>query len=344
MGVWMKVNGEAIYGTTASPFAGLPWGRCTVKTAGDITKLYLHVFDWPRNQVLGLNGIGNPALRAYLLSDPDRGLFFDQSETDVLITLPRRAPDEDCTVVVLEIEGTPIVYDLPEIESPAPILVRELEVELTTGSPELDIRYTLDGSDPGPGSPTYRRPIRLTETTVVKARSFHRGQPVSGVSEATFTRVVPEPGLVGVDAAELVQGLRMDTFRGDWDELPDFESLTAEVTTDSPSLALVSRQEYVALRFTGYIEITEDDVYRFVLASDDGSRLLIGDRVVVDNDGLHGLEERDGVIALAAGLHPITVEWFNKTGGAELDVRLGRAGDRPLPIEDSALMRPPGIR
>ena len=43
VGPWMQANGESIYGTTASPFAAIPWGACTVK--GE--KLYLHVFDWP---------------------------------------------------------------------------------------------------------------------------------------------------------------------------------------------------------------------------------------------------------------------------------------------------------
>ena len=43
----MKINGEAIHGTTASPFSSLPFGRCTQKPIPGGTRLYLHIFDWP---------------------------------------------------------------------------------------------------------------------------------------------------------------------------------------------------------------------------------------------------------------------------------------------------------
>jgi alpha-L-fucosidase len=48
IGEWMEINGEAIYGTQASPFEKLSWGRCSKKSLSEgKTRLYLHIFDWP---------------------------------------------------------------------------------------------------------------------------------------------------------------------------------------------------------------------------------------------------------------------------------------------------------
>ncbi len=55
VGKWMKTSGDAIYGTTQSPWRRHPWdGRATVKGR----TLYLHVFKWPEGglQVAGLRG------------------------------------------------------------------------------------------------------------------------------------------------------------------------------------------------------------------------------------------------------------------------------------------------
>ena len=51
MGRWMKVNEESIYGTSASPFEKLDWGRSTQRTIYGGTRLYLHVFDWRRTEL-----------------------------------------------------------------------------------------------------------------------------------------------------------------------------------------------------------------------------------------------------------------------------------------------------
>ena len=62
-------------------------------------------------------------------------------------------------------------------------------------------------------------------------------------------------------------------------------------------------------------------MHHFALTSDDGSRLLIDDNVVIDNDGLHAAREVRGNAPLEAGYHRITIEWFNATGGAALSLK-----------------------
>ncbi len=72
--------------------------------------------------------------------------------------------------------------------------------------------------------------------------------------------------------------------------------------------------------FTGFLRVPQDGVYTLFVSSDDGSRLYLGDNLVVDNDGLHGQSEASGLAALSAGLHPIRIAYFNATGGEGLIV------------------------
>jgi alpha-L-fucosidase len=107
MGKWMAKNSESIYGTTASPFEKLPWGRCTVKSG----KLYLHVFDWPKDGELKVPLPRNDVIKAYLLAHKNRAelLLGSDDNGNLIVTVPRRAPDKVNTVVVLEKEAEPAV-------------------------------------------------------------------------------------------------------------------------------------------------------------------------------------------------------------------------------------------
>ena len=105
IGAWMKANGEAIYGTSASPFAKLAWGRCTQKPG----KLYLHVFDWPKDGALVVP-VANKVAKAYLLANRVQPLKVSAKEgAGVSVAVQTEAPDANATVVVLEIEGAPQV-------------------------------------------------------------------------------------------------------------------------------------------------------------------------------------------------------------------------------------------
>jgi alpha-L-fucosidase len=106
IGRWMKINGESIWGTQASPFKSLPWGRCTQKAADDATTLYLHVFQWPADGRLIVPGLQNQVAAAYLLADADKSALTTEAvDSGVCVHLPSAAPDPICSVVVLKVAG-----------------------------------------------------------------------------------------------------------------------------------------------------------------------------------------------------------------------------------------------
>ncbi|TXL87830.1 family 16 glycoside hydrolase [Streptomyces sp. IB2014 016-6] len=68
----------------------------------------------------------------------------------------------------------------------------------------------------------------------------------------------------------------------------------------------------------GNIDVPQDGSYNFRLTSDDGSRLLIDDKVVIDHDGLHGADPKDGGVTLTAGHHALRIDHFDRTGGQNI--------------------------
>ena len=320
IGEWMKVNGESIYSTTASPFKTLEWGRCTQKIIEGGTRLYLHVFDWPKDGKLVVPGIYNKSMNAYLLSDPDKNkLDVTRKEDALVISVPNVAPDKINSVVVLDVLGTPDISYPPEIKTTFDKFLKEIIVDVASDRKNIEIRYTTDGTIPESNSKLLKGSIILKNTATIKARCFRNGKPVSGIAEALFTKVVPEEA---VKAEKPKPGLKFDYYEGKWDKLPDFINLKTvkSGTIKNFDISIKNQPEYFGVQFTGYINILNDDVYKFYTSSDDGSSLYIDDKLVVDNDGLHGAVEKSGTAALAKGYHKIIVMYFNKTGGFDLSV------------------------
>lgn len=318
IGGWMKINGESVYGTSASPFEHINWGRVTQKKIGENTCLYLHVFDWPANGKLQLGGIANKPLKVYELAGK-KDLLFTAKDNMISIQVPATAADTINTVIVIEIKGRPIVYKPPVITSYSTSFIATAEVAISFRDEQkgVMIRYTTDGSDPTFTSPVYKDKLIISKNTLLKARSFSSNKPVSKMVEKKFEKIEPAPALSIFKADP---GLQINYYEGDWNKLPDFTELTVKGTE---VISLVSPGKYLGkerygVLIDGYIQLPVSDIYKLFLSSDDGSTLYIDGALVIDNDGLHGMTEKEITLALAAGFHSIRVEFFEKTGGDDL--------------------------
>ncbi len=191
IGQWMKINGESIYGTSASPFKSLAWGRCTQKRTGGQTTLYLHVFEPPKDGRLIVPGLANKPVSARALSSR-RDTKVWREGPDLVVQMADGTGGDICTTYALRIEGAPIVFDAPEIITESSRFVNPVHVKLKA-NPQIEIRYTTDGSDPDVHSKRFDGDLVIRETCTLKARSFHNGKPVSGVSQIAFEKVKPRP-------------------------------------------------------------------------------------------------------------------------------------------------------
>ena len=155
---------------------------------------------------------------------------------------------------------------------------------------------------------------------------------------ATFRKVEPRAGL---ERGDRLNGVAFRYFEGDWDSLPGFSSLAFVKEGTLPNFRFDPRtdQEHFGFEYRGYIDVPTTGVYTLHTESDDGSRLFVGDDLVVENDGLHGMSRRGAVVALSAGLHPIRVEYFEKSGGDGLRVLWEGEGLARSEIPPGALFR-----
>ncbi len=332
MGDWMRTNGECIYGTSASLFEKLNWGRSTTKG----NALFLCVFDWPEDGKLSVPGLVSKARKAYLLADPQSELSLDYQNGSAVISLPEDPPDPYVSVIRLEFSEKPEVVRSPHMSAGSEIFYQDLEVTLYSNLESVELRYTLDGSTPNMNSLIYQDALQIDETTTIKAQLFRNGQAVSDMVERTYRKVPPRPAQQDTEGKPV---LTFTYYHGQWDYLPDYKSLSPEAqgTIETFDTSPKTRKEYFAFQFNGFIRVPETGLYTFYVSSDDGSRLYIGDQLVVDNDGLHGPAEEMGQIILERGLHPIRVDFFQASGGEELRVSYSGPGINKQTVPSAVL-------
>ncbi len=117
-------------------------------------------------------------------------------------------------------------------------------------------------------------------------------------------------------------------YEGDWDKLPDFEKIKPVRSGKSVGfdLTVATRQNNVAVLFTGFWEVKRAGIYQFSLTSDDGSRLKINNKTVINNDGIHPSTKVQGTLDLPIGVHKVELTTFQGGGEFELSAEVNGPG------------------
>lgn len=217
------------------------------------------------------------------------------------------------------------------------IFLDKTEVLISHPYQDVQLRYTLDGSNPTWNSPRYTAPFLIDQTTTVKVCIFDAsGQYHSDVVEKTYRKVKPLEAL-SLKKTRLKNGLKYRYYELENPKsMPTFSQLKPVKSGTTNSLdveALAGRIDHYGIQFEGLLEVPMDGIYTFYTHSDDGSNLYIHGQAVVDNDGSHEARTRYGAVALKKGLHPVRIDYFEDFLGQSLEIGFqipGETKERPL--------------
>lgn len=225
-----------------------------------------------------------------------------------------------------------INYRIPDLVGgyTSNVFIGETTVAVECPAPLAKIYYTTDGSIPTENSIPYTGPFTISETTDFTFRTFRPDGTKGDLLKMKYMKDTCSPAVQARVTGEGIKAVWYD-YRGNSCEGIENAPVKGEYVVNSISIPKEVKGN-IGLVLTGFLDVPEDGIYTFALHSDDGSVLTIGDRVVVDNDGAHSPREIIGQKALAKGLHPFKVTYFDYNGGMlEMKMINGKGEKVPFP-------------
>lgn len=346
MGEWLKINGEAIYGTsrwkipsqwsegkrdynakggdvmlklTVDPDPGYAVKEVFYTYNASSNALYAIFPKYPDNRKLVLNNIDLPSgTKVEFLSTKDNCVWKNENG-NVTIELPGYNPNKikSTYAYVVKINNYGKFISKPQIklEYKPGALQPIISLNQSSGA---SIRYTTDGNEPTESSALYSQPFTIERTATLNVKAFQAGFLPSGTAGET---VIKYEWMPSVKAYSTKPGIAFNYYEPDENiNMNSFYKSPIVQKDVAPSISIASkkRKDKFGFDFYGYIKIEKEGIYTFFTQSDDGSKLFIDGVEVVNNDGDHGTEEKNGRAALKKGYHTIRVTYFDSGGGNEL--------------------------
>ena len=194
-----------------------------------------------------------------------------------------------------------------------------MEIRMELEEKDVLIRYTIDGSEPDDSSVVYTHPVMLTKTSQVRAKAWQKGMYPGYTISMDFSKISLWPGL---KISGLKPGLKYEYKEAYALKFSDTDKHPVLKSGVMPKFTIeeAGDKEVFSYSFEGYLKVPESGVYTIYSESNDGSLLYIDDKLLVDNDMHHKVQERFMKVGLAAGFHKIKLEYFQMGGGKALRV------------------------
>jgi predicted alpha/beta superfamily hydrolase len=233
-------------------------------------------------------------------------------------------------------DGLRLIFDVgnnADVQPMAGILPAGTSTWVYIENRNSNLRYTTDGSEPTINSALCEDKIKIDKACILKVKSI----APAAYQTPTIAREFKEgPYMEGLKTIKkLKQGLRYTYYEGVWDSLPDFAKLKAvkEGITDNLDLTKALKKDSFAIKFEGYVQITEQNLYDIWVVSDDGAKVYFNNQLLLNNDGLHGADKPvANLLPLKPGYYPIKIEFFEKNGGEAIVMGALVGDQKPMPI------------
>ncbi len=205
------------------------------------------------------------------------------------------------------------------------------------------IFYTIDGYNPDETAELYSKPVIVNipkgEFRIIKVVQISESGRRSSINKIIVRNPDSKPALT---TQPKKNGLKYEYFTGNFQQVQDLEFskpvnsgiLEGKISSEKWKTKI---ERYIGLKFDGYIFIPETGNYTFSTLSDDGSKLFIDNELVVNNDGIHWLNEAYGAVKLEKGFHKFNISYFDQVGGTVLNCFMQQEGKVKQEISASQL-------
>jgi predicted alpha/beta superfamily hydrolase len=206
-------------------------------------------------------------------------------------------------------------------------------INVNTNFPEF--RYTTDGTIPTATAPKIEKANSFSGPIQLTIKSFSKGK---------FEKTVTGNFVLGEPPAPVAKpkgfkpgGLSYSYYEGLWDSLPDFKTLNlikSGIADTAFNFTKLPSQYNFALAYEGMLEIKKEGYYHFSIGADDGAKLYLKDKLLLNDDRPHVLgSPQSFLIPLKKGFYPVRLEYFQRGGDARLRLKYVTPGEKePIDI------------